>query len=422
MTKYFYEPVNVLQWNFFEKVESVGHIEPFFATSQMKVGDILFLHIGAQDRNHESGIYAVAKIINLPYIFKDNPQDKCYNNLSVDAEIIYMSKTEPLIKHNDTIEYIPTYRSVCLMPNGEKLYEIIMNNNLSISDLKVNNIYSNSDITSAFKCSSQGGMRRSLRTNSLVLIVKHNNPLYDDQWTDENILNYTGMGMQGDQSIDFSQNKTLALSKTNGVNVYLFESYKDNEYYYDGEVELAGPIFQAEELDETQTLRKVVKFPLKRKDDNSKVIIDISDIEQSEKEKIKEVRKHSIEEIKEKAKKIEYNEVNTKEVKTVYRERNQFIAEYTKERAKGVCDLCGKEAPFCDKNGKPYLESHHVITLAEGGPDGIYNTVAICPNCHRKIHVLNNKEDIKKLEKVILNYLLDDDDKENIKKWKELFK
>ena len=112
----------------------------------------------------------------------------------------------------------------------------------------------------------------------------------------------------------------------------------------------------------------------------------------------------------------------TKEVKTTYRERNQYIAEYTKERANGICDLCGKEAPFKDKNGRPYLESHHVITLAENGPDAIYNTVAICPNCHRKIHVLHKQEDIDKLSEMIMKYLVSDEDEENIKKWNELFK
>ena len=33
-------------------------------------------------------------------------------------------------------------------------------------------------------------------------------------------------------------------------------------------------------------------------------------------------------------------------------------------------------------NGKPYLEVHHIIQLAKGGPDTIKNAVALCPNCH----------------------------------------
>lgn len=297
-----------------------------------------------------------------------------------------------------------------------------MSHYYGINDLIVGNVYSNSEIANTFKCSNMGGMRRSKDTNSLVLISKHNNPLYDDQWTDDGILNYTGMGTENDQSIAFAQNKTLTIAKREGIKVYLFESYKDNEYYYDGEVELAGTPYQSEEADINGIIRKVIKFPLKRIDQSKPIIIDIEDIEKSESEKIKEVRKFNVAEIKKRAKIAETDNVYTKEVKTTYRERNQYIAEYTKERAKGICDLCGKEAPFKDKNGRPYLESHHVITLAENGPDAIYNTVAICPNCHRKIHVLHKQVDIDKLSKMIMKYLVSDEDEENIKKWNELFK
>ncbi len=301
-------------------------------------------------------------------------------------------------------------------------YSDEMDHYCGIDGLIVGNVYSNSEIANTFKCSNMGGMRRSKETNSLVLIAKHNNPLYDDQWTDDGILNYTGMGTENDQNINFAQNKTLTIAKREGIKVYLFESYKDNEYYYDGEVELVGAPFQTDEADINGVIRKVIKFPLRRIDQLKSLIFDIEDIEKSEHEKAKEVRKYNSAEIKNRARIAESEIVSTKEVKTVYRERNQYISEYTKERANGICDLCGKDAPFKDKNGRPYLESHHVITLAENGPDAIYNTVAICPNCHKKIHVLHQKKDINKLAKTILKYLLDDEDKNNIKKWEELFK
>lgn len=304
----------------------------------------------------------------------------------------------------------------------KKNYSDELDHYCGIEDLIVGNIYSNSEIANTFKCSSMGGMRRSKETNSLVLIAKHNNPLYDDQWTDDGILNYTGMGTENDQSISYAQNKTLVIAEKEGIKVYLFESYKDNEYYYDGQVKLIGAPYQSEETDINGKIRKVIKFPLKRIEQTKPLLIDIEDIENSEKEKLKEVRKLNSIEIKNKAKIANFENVTIKEVKTIYRERNQYISEYTKERANGICDLCEKEAPFKDKNGRPYLESHHVITLAENGPDAIYNTVAICPNCHRKIHVLHQKEDIDKLSKVIMKYLLTDDDKENIEKWEGLFK
>jgi 5-methylcytosine-specific restriction endonuclease McrA len=36
-------------------------------------------------------------------------------------------------------------------------------------------------------------------------------------------------------------------------------------------------------------------------------------------------------------------------------------------------------------------------SATEGGEDSIENAVALCPNCHRKMHVLNLTPDIKKL-------------------------
>ena len=66
--------------------------------------------------------------------------------------------------------------------------------------------------------------------------------------------------------------------------------------------------------------------------------------------------------------------------------------------AKGKCDLCLKNAPFKKKKtNEPYLECHHVKLLVRGREDIIDNAVALCPNCHRKMHSLSLKSDIKKL-------------------------
>jgi 5-methylcytosine-specific restriction enzyme A len=50
----------------------------------------------------------------------------------------------------------------------------------------------------------------------LNLISNHVKLIYDDKWDDEGIMHYTGMGAEGDQTLDFAQNKTLAESYTNG--------------------------------------------------------------------------------------------------------------------------------------------------------------------------------------------------------------
>lgn len=43
-------------------------------------------------------------------------------------------------------------------------------------------------------------------------------------------------------------------------------------------------------------------------------------------------------------------------------------------------------APFMDKNQEPYLESHHIIQLANDGADTPENTAALCANCLRELH------------------------------------
>ena len=40
-------------------------------------------------------------------------------------------------------------------------------------------------------------------------------------------------------------------------------------------------------------------------------------------------------------------------------------------------------------DGTHYLEVHHIDQLAKGGADTVENAVALCPNCHRKMHSLN---------------------------------
>ena len=85
-------------------------------------------------------------------------------------------------------------------------------------------------------------------------------------------------------------------------------------------------------------------------------------------------------------------------VQTKVYHRDPVIAAYVKKRANGFCQLCGIKAPFNDPNGEPYLECHHIDWLSNGGMDSIDNCVALCPNCHRKMHILNDPGDITLLK------------------------
>lgn len=74
-------------------------------------------------------------------------------------------------------------------------------------------------------------------------------------------------------------------------------------------------------------------------------------------------------------------------VQTVAFKRNPDVVAAVLERASGTCERCDGAAPFLRaSNGKPYLEVHHVVRLADDGDDTVDNAIAICPNCHREAH------------------------------------
>ncbi|MBU2772510.1 HNH endonuclease [Acidithiobacillus ferrooxidans] len=76
-----------------------------------------------------------------------------------------------------------------------------------------------------------------------------------------------------------------------------------------------------------------------------------------------------------------------KEVISFQYERDPRVAAFVLKKANGICFGCKNKGPFISKvTGLPYLEVHHVKMLKDGGEDTVDNTVALCPNCHRKRH------------------------------------
>lgn len=260
------------------------------------------------------------------------------------------------------------------------------------TSLKIGQVLTNDELMKEFSVANSGGMRRSLKNNVLVIISDHTKGLYDDKYYG-NELHYTGMGMKGDQELYKQQNKTLAESNSNGIEVHLFEVFKAKEYIYRGIVKLCKEPYQEKQLDEDNNERKVWMFPLIILDSEEMIDSDVYNVYYQDKiKKIRKLSKDNLEQIVR-----EKNNVKTsyRTIKTTTYIRDPYIAEYAKLRADGFCQLCGEKAPFYTKNNKPYLEAHHLKWLSKGGTDTIDNVVALCPNCHRKMHELNDKDDIK---------------------------
>lgn len=129
-------------------------------------------------------------------------------------------------------------------------------------NLEIGQVLDNSTLCEIFKCSPQGGMRKSNTTNTLVLITDYTKGIYHDKWIG-GILHYTGMGLKGDQDIYYKQNRTLYESEHNGIDVHLFEVINPKEYIYCGRVILVEEPYQEIQLDETGTRRYVWMFPIK---------------------------------------------------------------------------------------------------------------------------------------------------------------
>lgn len=271
------------------------------------------------------------------------------------------------------------------------------------NSLKVGTKLNNTELCEVFGCSPQGGMRRAHKTNTLVIISNHIKSIYDDRWSD-NVLHYTGMGTKGDQSLSFQQNKTLAASESNGVAVHLFEVFKDQEYTYMGEVTLNSTPYSETQTDEQGKPRKVYIFPLKLISGERQV--KKQDRDNVENIRTRQAKKLPLKKLQELAAKSGKTATRYQQQSTSY-ERNIWVAELAKRLAKGQCQLCLKPAPFKNIKGEPYLETHHIVWLSKGGDDTCDNTVALCPNCHKKMHIVNNEEDIDTL-KIIAKQLLDE--------------
>lgn len=56
-----------------------------------------------------------------------------------------------------------------------------------------------------------------------------------------------------------------------------------------------------------------------------------------------------------------------------------------RDRAQGRCEYCG-ELGFEMPDGHNYIETHHIIALANDGADRVSNVIGLCPNHHREAH------------------------------------
>ena len=84
--------------------------------------------------------------------------------------------------------------------------------------------------------------------------------------------------------------------------------------------------------------------------------------------------------------------------KILYYDRDPNIVAGALLYADGICQGCNTKGPFKrDSDGKDYLEVHHIQPLSEGGSDSFDNVCALCPNCHKLLHLGKKDDSYKKI-------------------------
>lgn len=259
-----------------------------------------------------------------------------------------------------------------------------------LSKLDLGSVINNEALVRMFGVGIMGGMRRNVERNHLVIVSDHTKSLYEDRWEGQ-ILHYTGMGKLGPQTLT-AQNRTLYGSRETKIKVYLFEVFKQGRYVFHGEVALAGAPYLERQPDSKQDLRSVWMFPVQLLAVDYTPVPSQDDLSRIRRLRERALRKLSIAQLRALAEGSPAHPPTRPAIGTNFI-RSEAVVAYVKKAAGGNCGLCSKPAPFVGRDGQPYLECHHVHHLANGGPDTIANAVALCANCHRKMHALDRARD-----------------------------
>jgi len=200
---------------------------------------------------------------------------------------------------------------------------------------------------------------------------------YEDGWTEEGVFFYTGEGQRGDMSF-VRGNRAVRDHAAEGKDLHLFEYAQRGQVRYVGQVVYTGFQYRlAPDVDGNG--RRAIVFELTPIDTFT------SEVTLAEKEDDERIEQ-SLDALLQRALEASATASSPSERRSVVQQRGDAIRSYVLRRANGICQGCGKEAPFRTDRGRPYLEPHHIRRLSDGGPDHPRWVIALCPNCHRRAH------------------------------------
>jgi 5-methylcytosine-specific restriction enzyme A len=245
---------------------------------------------------------------------------------------------------------------------------------------KINQLYKRSELHDIYGGNRQRGISVSKKSSMLFIFSGSEGAIYgyEDGWQDAETFYYTGEGQVGDQ--EFKEgNKALRDHTENNKDVYLFEKVSKNGLYkFVNQLTCVGYHF-SDGLDKNGNLRSMIVFEFVVSSALDSKIATANEDELVDEDDLLKLRQLATN-----ASSESQGEVQKKKV--MVRKRAAAIKKYALVRSNGNCEGCLEEAPFITPTGDPFLEVHHLKRLSDGGPDAPENVIALCPNCHRRVH------------------------------------
>jgi 5-methylcytosine-specific restriction protein A len=203
---------------------------------------------------------------------------------------------------------------------------------------------------------------------------------YQDQFRPDGTFWYTGEGQVGDMEM-LRGNAAIHDHEEAGKQLHLFEYVKKAHVRYLGEAQCVGEHLE-ERPDREGNTRNAIIFHLVLL---PSIANEVKESKGGYGSNLKPSRKMSLAELRKLALQAATQNASKEQIVQNVAVRSEAIRLYALKRSQGTCEGCSTHAPFQGKEG-PFLEVHHLHRLSDGGPDHPVNVVALCPNCHRRVH------------------------------------
>jgi 5-methylcytosine-specific restriction protein A len=247
---------------------------------------------------------------------------------------------------------------------------------------EVGHRYRRRDLHAQYGGQRQGGISTPVSHPLIMLVTGESGTAYGytDGWEDDGTFRYFGEGQVGDMSF-VRGNRAVLEHAAAGRELHLFEDLNDAHLRYVGEMTCAGFDWVDKVPDRNGAARRAIAFRL--------IPVDAADPDDDPPppgapaddtlwtRPLAELRQAAVE---------APQDVDPHEARRRVWVRSRALRIYVLRRADGTCEACGQPAPFTTSAGRPYLEAHHTRRISDGGPDDPRWVIAVCPNCHCRVH------------------------------------